>query len=559
MDITKNCTSYSENIYNTQHMDITTNCTSYSERFDKHLSSWMIVTSIALGTINLVVLIGNSLVVVAVIKYRKLRTITNVYIVSLACADMMLGILVLPFSASYDVLHFWPFGESFCSIWLAVDVLLCTASILNLCAISLDRYLAVSRPIRYPSIMSRRRGKVIVCFVWILSLIISLPPLIGWNDENNGVDTEYETKSSTNTIYGNYTTKGGMFLKNEFTVNGTECIKTYPECNLIATKGYRIYSALGSFYIPMLIMMFFYFKIYRAATKTAISMKTGILRSKTGTNASANNKFRTMDSVTLRVHRGGSCLQRSPTSPSSRQTTVPQYDKSVSSLCNIELVTSRKGRQYTSYHHNNNKRTLPYNLSDSDLKTNHFQRNFSNGELVEKVTFFFGSSNGTEARCPDSPYQQRQTNDRCSPTVMNGRKRAILFLNEGLSGPKLHARKFAKETKAAKTVAIIVGAFIICWFPFFTIYLIMAFCSDCVPPLAFSIIFWLGYCNSMINPFIYAMFSRDFRRAFRNLLFCRRLTRSWILGNSLFQGHSRKQFVLQTMDSESLSDYNVHE
>ena len=536
-------------------MDIASNCTMYLYRLDQHLSSWMIATSIALGTINVVVLIGNSLVVVAVIKYRKLRTITNVYIVSLACADMMLGILVLPFSASYDVLHFWPFGESFCSIWLAVDVLLCTASILNLCAISFDRYLAVSRPIRYPSIMSRRRGKFIVCFVWILSLMISLPPLIGWNDENNGVEKEYETISSSNvnTIYETHT-KGGLFLNNEFTVNGTECIKTYPECNLIATKGYRIYSALGSFYIPMLIMVFFYFKIYSAATKTAISLKTGILMSKSGADSSSNNKFKALDSVTLRVHRGGSCIQRSPKSPGSRQTTFQQYEKSVSSLCDVELVTSRRGRQYTSYHHNNNnKRTLPYNVSDSNLKTNHIQRNFSNGD----VTFSFGSSNGNDPRCPESPYQQRQTNGRASTTIMNGRQRALLFLNEGLSGPKLHARKFAQETKAAKTVAIIVGAFIICWLPFFTIYLIMAFCSDCVPQLAFSIIFWLGYCNSMINPFIYAMFSRDFRRAFHNLLFCRRLTRSWIIGNSLFQGHSRKPFVLKSMDSESLSNYNV--
>ena len=75
----------------------------------------------------------------------------------------------------------------------------------------------------------------------------------------------------------------------------------------------------------------------------------------------------------------------------------------------------------------------------------------------------------------------------------------------------LQVRRFRMETKAAKTLGIIVGCFICCWFPFFTMYLVTAFCEECVPPLAFSVIFWLGYCNSAINPFIYAAFSRDFR------------------------------------------------
>ena len=83
------------------------------------------------------------------------------------------------------------------------------------------------------------------------------------------------------------------------------------------------------------------------------------------------------------------------------------------------------------------------------------------------------------------------------------------------------------ETKAAKTLGIIVGCFTCCWFPFFTMYLVTAFCADCIPKLAFSIIFWLGYCNSAINPFIYAAFSRDFRGAFKKIIckiLCRRTT-----------------------------------
>jgi hypothetical protein len=56
----------------------------------------------------------------------------------------------------------WIFGDVWCSIWLAVDVWMCTASILNLCAISLDRYVAVTRPVTYPSIMSSSRAKLLI-------------------------------------------------------------------------------------------------------------------------------------------------------------------------------------------------------------------------------------------------------------------------------------------------------------------------------------------------------------------------------------------------------------
>lgn len=84
---------------------------------------------------------------------------------------------------------------------------------------------------------------------------------------------------------------------------------------------------------------------------------------------------------------------------------------------------------------------------------------------------------------------------------------------------KVQAKRFRMETKAAKTLALIVGGFILCWLPFFTMYMIRAFCEICIEPLLFSILFWLGYCNSAINPLIYALFSKDFRIAFKTILY----------------------------------------
>ena len=75
----------------------------------------------------------------------------------------------------------WLLGWILCDAWISFDVLLCTASILSLCAISIDRYLAISRPISY-SKMRRSKGlaaKIIVA-VWLLSVLITCPPILGW-------------------------------------------------------------------------------------------------------------------------------------------------------------------------------------------------------------------------------------------------------------------------------------------------------------------------------------------------------------------------------------------
>lgn len=86
-------------------------------------------------------------------------------------------------SLPHSVHQVWIFGDIWCRIWLAVDVWMCTASILNLCAISLDRYVAVTRPVTYPSIMSTTKAKSLIAGIWVLSFVICFPPLVGWKDK----------------------------------------------------------------------------------------------------------------------------------------------------------------------------------------------------------------------------------------------------------------------------------------------------------------------------------------------------------------------------------------
>lgn len=81
--------------------------------------------------------------------------------------------------------------------------------------------------------------------------------------------------------------------------------------------------------------------------------------------------------------------------------------------------------------------------------------------------------------------------------------------------------RMQRDNKAAKTLGIIMGAFLFCWLPFFAWYVLSTMCDSLVtPPTIVSTLFWIGYFNSVLNPVIYAFYNRDFRRAFKTLLFC---------------------------------------
>jgi 5-hydroxytryptamine receptor 7 len=99
--------------------------------------TWLIVSTCGLIVIGTIV--GNVLVCTAVAIVRRLRTPSNLLIVSLAVSDLLVAVLVMPLAAAYETTGSWEHGQPVCDMWTSLDVMLCTASILNLCAISIDR------------------------------------------------------------------------------------------------------------------------------------------------------------------------------------------------------------------------------------------------------------------------------------------------------------------------------------------------------------------------------------------------------------------------------------
>ena len=126
---------------------------------------------------------GNLLVIVAVCMFHRLRRTTNYLIVSLAFSDLLFALMSLPLRIDQTVHNLnWCFGVPACTYWAAIDAVFSSASICNLAAISIDRFLAITKPFDYPRIMNRRAVQLLIGFVWFYACLWGLLSLFNWED-----------------------------------------------------------------------------------------------------------------------------------------------------------------------------------------------------------------------------------------------------------------------------------------------------------------------------------------------------------------------------------------
>ncbi|XP_059404119.1 somatostatin receptor type 2 [Carassius carassius] len=122
-------------------------------------------------------LCGNALVIYVILRYAKMKTVTNIYILNLAVADVLF-MLGLPFIAIQLALVHWPFGAALCRVVMTVDSLNQFTSIFCLMVMSIDRYLAVVHPIKSTRWRKPNVAKTINLVVWVVSLVVNLPIVI---------------------------------------------------------------------------------------------------------------------------------------------------------------------------------------------------------------------------------------------------------------------------------------------------------------------------------------------------------------------------------------------
>ncbi|XP_062583811.1 probable G-protein coupled receptor No18 [Saccostrea cucullata] len=364
-----------------------TDASGFMQCVEDYLLTFLMILTI------IVIILGNIFVVLAILTYKPLRNVQNVFLISLAVADLMVAILVMPLHISNKLRGSWKFGGPMCNFWVTCDVLLCTASILNLCVIALDRYFAIHDPLSYAQKRTMTRVLLMIVAAWVVSAVISVPPLFGWIDNPN------------NSLYKENT----------------------QQCSLTGEKGYIIYSSFGSFFIPLIIMTFVYIKIFFATRE----------RLRKRAKASAASKMALLKN-------------RSPPSPN---------------------LTAEQISEDSNENNEQHNREFSYNTTP----------NHSNHLLNERIV--------EHANTMENFFNQRQ---------------------------KI---SLSKERKAARTLGIIVGVFVLCWLPFFIMYVTVPFCTSCnLPPGVEMGITFLGYVNSALNPIIYTVFSVDFRKAFHFLV-----------------------------------------
>uniref|UniRef100_A0A2K5W4T7 D(3) dopamine receptor n=2 Tax=Macaca fascicularis TaxID=9541 RepID=A0A2K5W4T7_MACFA len=386
----------------------------------------------------LAIVFGNGLVCMAVLKERALQTTTNYLVVSLAVADLLVATLVMPWVVYLEVTGgVWNFSRVCCDVFVTLDVMMCTASILNLCAISIDRYTAVVMPVHYQhgtGQSSCRRVTLMITAVWVLAFAVSCPLLFGFNT----------------------------------TGDPTVCSISNPD--------FVIYSSVVSFYLPFGVTVLVYARIY------VVLKQRRRKRILTRQNSQCN-------SVRPGFPQQSSCLQLHPIRQFSVRARFPS-----DATGNMTLSPDRAHLELKRYYSICQDTALGgpgFQERGGELKREERTRNSLSPTIAPKL--------GLEVR-----------------KLSNGRLSTSLKL-----GPLQPRGVPLREKKATQMVAIVLGAFIVCWLPFFLTHVLNTHCQTChVSPELYSATTWLGYVNSALNPVIYTTFNIEFRKAFLKILSC---------------------------------------
>ncbi|CAK8683651.1 unnamed protein product [Clavelina lepadiformis] len=619
-----------------------------------------VIVAIVLMVITTGSALGNMLVLWAIKKDKSLHSPANFLIGSLAITDLLVAFLIMPFSALYEILDTWVFGDVFCQIWTATDIACCTASILHLCVIALERHQSISNAVRYFS--ERRRHTVApkVMVVWILAMCISVPPILGWKPSSTFEFRNLVIEPERNHTYEK------------------------PQCKVGHDPGYTVYATLGSFYIPLILLLVVYGRIYfnirkyvkrtqsRSKLSSVRSEESFSLRWKDSTNKRASllqskkssqcgvsvtensPKFKpTNRSEDLQCHVSNLTFNAPPVSLPGSHKSIPKSKQlgrkyamgEISLEQKTDNITSAKttnsvftgatihGRKRKlcrqgavdhlfpiaegSYHSNvrhsvpqqdefKSKCTSPDFLRRKSVSNNRPTRRYSEGDLSPNdfracVTRPRTQTTGGRVRFLDdiklsqkraisklasNSFKSDVTNTTLSEIEMFDERRLRLtrktsprsnrfnsrnrhqhiqykkistccFFWQKKTAGSIHQQHLlqqssispmlryslslrskikvlkAREIRAIRTLGTIVGAFVLCWLPFFVITLAVPFCTCVIPRPLKSVVLWLGYCNSFLNPIIYGAFNREFHAAFKKIVgkpltvFCKRNSNSY--------------------------------
>lgn len=204
-------------------------------------SAW---TAAFLCFVIFLTMVGNFALILLIFSQRFLRNTSNFFLVSLFLSDLMVGLVVMPPAMLNQLYGRWVLDGAFCSVWFSFDVMCTSASILNLCVISLDRYLLIISPLKYKLRMTSGRAFWLILATWTLAALVSFLPIkMGWHK------LEFDRHPLNATLQ----------LEEE-------------QCRLLVSLPYALIASGLTFFLPSVAILFTYCRILLAARKQALQV-----------------------------------------------------------------------------------------------------------------------------------------------------------------------------------------------------------------------------------------------------------------------------------------------
>ena len=158
---------------------MTTNATSiHSDHYQGNNSTPKILNITGLAVLSLTAFLGNFLIVISFYKNKRIQTVTNFYLVSLAFTDMTIGFFPIAMYLTEIALSMWPFGKIFCDFTLLSESWLSQVSIFHVILISVDRYLSIRQPLNYRVTQTKSRAIYYLLGTWIVALSLWAPSIL---------------------------------------------------------------------------------------------------------------------------------------------------------------------------------------------------------------------------------------------------------------------------------------------------------------------------------------------------------------------------------------------
>lgn len=497
---------------------------------------WQVVLiAVLTGVVALVTIIGNILVIVAFKVNKQLKTVNNYFLLSLACADLIIGVISMNLFTTYIIMNRWALGNLACDLWLSIDYVASNASVMNLLVISFDRYFSITRPLTYRAKRTTKRAGMMIGLAWVISFVLWAPAILFW-----------------------------QYFVGKRTVPPGECFIQF-----LSEPTITFGTAIAAFYMPVTIMTILYWRIYKETEKRTKEL-AGLQAS--GTDAEAENFVPTTGS------------SRSCSSYELQQQSVARSARRRCGCCDFwvpakawEPSAGRVDPDHSSsdsWNHNDDAAASLENSASSDEE----DIGSETRAIYSIVLKLPGHSTLLNSTAPPSPDSLRVPDPELG-TAGAERKASKLqaqrSMDDGGRFPKsfsklpIHlesaadpaktsdgnssvgrttatlplsfkeatlAKRFAlktrsqitkrkrmsliKEKKAAQTLSAILLAFIITWTPYNIMVLVSTFCKSCIPKTYWNLGYWLCYINSTVNPVCYALCNKTFRTTFKSLLLC---------------------------------------